>query len=373
MTTHHSARGQAGIDPGSVQLTTGEGDQLLGAMQDGVVRQRQGRVVWANEGMGRLAERPVAELIGMDLSELLTDSDDRPLRELDSIEAAYVRDGSGRLRPVSLIRVSEEMLLLVDRGRERRLEEEIWRLSRTSTQSPDATEPLRGEVVGMVEHEIRTAVTVVRGYLRILLSEHHGPLNPDQWSFSREARRATDRVELMLDNLMSLAAGDEALPVVRKAVRLHEVLRTSIEGARPLLENAGIKVEYEFEAQEDALLADPDRLEQVFVNLVSNAAAHAPQGSSLVVHTSTGQVGDADFIAVAFADSGPGVSEEEVSRIFQPFVQGHGSPGVASGGVGLGLAICERIMDAHAGSIDAVPSLGYGLFRVTLPLGGENG
>ncbi len=211
-------------------------------------------------------------------------------------------------------------------------------------------------------------MTVVRGYLRMLLSERHGVLNPDQWSFASEARRSTERVLLMLDNLLELSnqTGGQPLPVVRKPVHLREVLVQAVATARPLLDDAGIKVDLALEDLDDAhLQADPDRLEQVFVNLISNAVAHSPEDGHVSLQASVIELDDGPFVTVAVADHGPGIAPEDVHSIFEPFVRGKDA---RSGGVGLGLAICARIIQMHGGAIEAVPSAGRGLFRVTLPL-----
>ncbi len=354
-------------------MSARESELLLEALDHGVLRHRDGRVIEVNDTLASMFGAEPAGLVGRAVAELIADADGRPLRQPESREPACLRDAGGALRAVALRQISPEILLVVDRARERRLEQEVWRLSQQAAAVPNPDEPLRGEVVGMIEHEVRTAITVVRGYLRMLLSERHGPLTPDQWCFSNEARRATERVLVLLDNLLDLAAGDDGMPVVRKPVRVEDVLRAALDGARPLLEDAGVKAELEIEPRGEELMADPDRLEQVFVNLISNAAGHAPQGSTLSIGTSLAQLADGDFVAITFTDEGPGISEADVERIFQPFVQGHGSIGVASGGVGLGLAICRRIVSLHEGTIDAVPALGYGLFRVMLPLARERG
>ena len=94
-----------------------------------------------------------------------------------------------------------------------------------------------------------------------------------------------------------------------------------------------------------------------------------PQAEAVESITGKGIQGriDGTVVQIAVADQGVGVASPDIERIFRPFVQGHASVGVASGGVGLGLAICRRIVSAHGGHIEAVPDVGHGLFRVTLP------
>lgn len=352
-------------------VSAAEWTDLLEALDRGVVRVVGGRIAAANAAFGRLAGLPAGELAGREVSELFTDAGDRPLAELEAGDGFGLRDLQGRLRPISLCRVSEALWLVLDRERESRLEREIWRLAseRSSFPAPVSDAPLGGEQIGMIEHEIRTAVTAVRGYLRWLGSERDRLLEPEHWTFVREARRAIERVGPLLDNLLELARSGEPLPSGRKPIRLRDVLELALRTARPLLADRGVKVECELGAAPDELLGDPERLEQVFVNLLANAAAFSPEGARVRIASDSAELDGGSVLQVAISDQGPGIARADAERVFRPFVRGPRPPGRGSSGVGLGLAICLRILDAHGGRIEAVPDLGYGLFRVTLPAG----
>ncbi|MFI5314377.1 MAG: ATP-binding protein [Myxococcota bacterium] len=347
--------------------------ELLETLEQGVVRIADGRVAAVNGAFGRLAGLPAVELAGREVAELFADAGDRPLAELEPGDGFALRDLQGRLRPISLRRVSDVLWLVVDRERESRLEREIWRLAseQRSLAGRSTDTPLGGEQIGMIEHEIRTAVTAVRGYLRWLGSEVDRLLEPEHWTFVREARRAIERVGPLLDNLLELARSGEPLPSARKPIRLRDVLELALRTARPLLADRGVKVECEFGASPDALLGDPERLEQVFVNLLANAAAFSPEGACVRIASDSAELEGGSVLQVAISDQGPGIARADAGRVFRPFVRGPRPAGASSSGVGLGLAICVRILEAHGGRIEAVPDLGYGLFRVTLPSGGK--
>jgi signal transduction histidine kinase len=350
-------------------VDSGEWADLLDGLDRGVVRVSEGRIAAANGAFGRLAGLPAAELAGRGIGEVFADAGDRPLLALEPGDGFAVRDLSGRTRPVSLQRVSEALWLVVDRERESRLEREIWRLASEKRALPAQTSdaPLGGEQIGMIEHEIRTAVTAVRGYLRWLGSERDRLLEPEHWTFVREARRAIERVGPLLDNLLELARSGDPLPSARKPIRLHDVLELALRTARPLFADRGVQVECELGAVPDDLLGDADRLEQVFVNLLANAAAFSPEGARVRIVSDLAELDAGLVLQVAISDAGPGVARADTERLFRPFVRGPRPPGKGSSGVGLGLAICRRILNAHGGHIEAVPDLGYGLFRVTLP------
>ncbi len=352
-------------------VSSAEWADLSDALDRGLVRVADGRIAEANPAFGRLAGLPAAELRGRAIGELFADAGDRPLEALESGDGFAVRDLHGRSRPVSLQRVSDALWLVIDRDRETRLEAEVFRLARelaAERESRPAAHdaPLGGEQIGMIEHEIRTAVTAVRGYLRWLGSERERLLDSQHWNFVREARRAIERVGPLLDNLLELARSGDPLPSARKPIRLHDVLELALRTARPLYADRGVRLECELGAAPDAVLGDADRLEQVFVNLLANAAAFSPEGGRVRVVSDYAEVTGGAVLQVAVTDEGPGLARADAERVFRAFVRGP-RPSGSSQGVGLGLAICRRILDAHGGRIEAVPDLGYGLFRVTLP------
>ena len=230
----------------------------------------------------------------------------------------------------------------------------------------DTPEAFRSEAAARIEHEIGTALTAMRGFLKLLLSEAHGSLNPEQWSFVAEARRSTERVQLLLANLMALAANassDPTLLASRKPLALRECLERAEASAWPLLEERGVRVAYDFELVPDLVLGDPDAIERVFVNLLSNAVKFAPEGSRIRIATGAAEIEHSTLLCVSVADEGPGVEAALAERILEPFFRGASS----AQGAGLGLTISRRIVESHGGTILAVPGLGYGLFRVVLP------
>jgi signal transduction histidine kinase len=351
-----------------------ESAALLEALEEGVLVTEGGRVGWSNAALARMLGAPASELRGRDVAELLADEQGRPS---GPARACRVRNARGELLPVELRAAGARTWLVRDRTRERRLETEVFRLARgLGAANPPPGAGLPGpEFLGTIEHEIRTATTVIHGYTRMLQDGRVGALNATQAEFLRETRRASERISSLLDNLLELSSleGSPHLRVVRKPIHLHAVIRAASDAVRPLVDERAQALELDLEAETDGLRGDAERLEQVFVNLLSNAVKFSPEGSELRVRTETRAGGGA--VEVQVIDSGPGVAREEAERIFLPFVQGSAAEFARRSGVGLGLAICRRILDAHGGTIEAVPGLGRGLFRLQLPMAatGEEG
>ena len=345
---------------------------LLATLEEGVVELRDGRILGANPAFAGLVGLPLDQVEGRNASDFFADPDGRPLAGAQLHEASRLRDARGSLRPVAVRRVSADRVLVADRSREQRLEQQIWQLNcRLQLQAGSEPETvLCDEVSGMVEHEIRTSSTVVRGYLRMLLDGRPGPLTEKQTGFLREARRESERIESLVDDLLDLAAseGPRELRVALKPARLHPVIKQAAATAYPLLESRGLAVGLDLALEDDSARLDSERMERVLVNVLANAARHSPPNTTVRIATHLVESSEGASISISVLDEGPGVSHEDAERIFDPFVRGRAETWGDPRGVGLGLALCRRILEAHGGRIVAIAGLGYGLFRLSLPV-----
>ncbi len=345
------------------------------ALEDGLLVTDGGNVVCANSALERMLGSAPGGLVGRRTSELFCDAEGRPLSSLIASDVVALRDAHGGLVPAALRQLGDDdTFLVLDRSRESRLEAEIWRLTQELRQARGRGErkgPLGAEISGMIEHEIRTASTAVRGYLQMLLDQRAGEINPTQSRFLEEAQRASGRILSLVDNLLEMTTPDApgALCVVRKPTRLHAIVSAATGAARPLLEEQGMDVRRELEAEDDEVSADAGRMEQVLINLLANATKFGPEGSLVRVATQELELDGGQWLCLSVQDQGPGVAAAEAEQIFQPFVRGQAASQRNADGVGLGLAICRKIVEAHGGTIAAVPLLGTGLFRVLLPRG----
>ncbi len=361
-----------GQDSSPASLTSGDVlARLLEALEEGVLVLREGRVSSANAAFSRMRGAAVEDCIGRALDELFTDPEGRPQSDPSS-DGIRLRCSDGTLVPVVVRRASPEVLIVADRARMRTLDREVWRLSGEIFGDPPGRNVAdsREGLLEMVEHEIRTAITVISGYARMLLEGRAGPLVELQECFLQEVHRASTRVEGLLDNLLEIGPEGQPgdLPIVPKLSSLHEVLRRGSEFVRPLAEERGVRVALRLHPDADPLHADPLRLEQVVVNLLTNAIKFTPRGSDVTLETGLEEDAKGEWIWIVVRDEGPGVRPDEVDRIFEPFVRGGAPDQTGARGVGLGLAICHRIVEAHGGSIEVVPSPEGGSFRVTLPI-----
>ena len=214
--------------------------------------------------------------------------------------------------------------------------------------------------VADASHELRTPLTAVRAYAELFA--RGADKRPDDLARAMTGiSRESERMSLLVDDLLLLARLDEGRPLDRKDVELERVVGDAVETARTVEPDRPILLH----AQRAVVIGDPDRLRQVVDNLLANVRAHTPAGSPVAVSVATLN-GDA---VIVVADSGPGMSEDDVARAFERFYRADASRSRASGGVGLGLSIVAAVAEAHGGTASASSKPGAGTtFRVTLPL-----
>jgi two-component system, OmpR family, sensor kinase len=214
--------------------------------------------------------------------------------------------------------------------------------------------------VADASHELRTPLAAVRAYAELFRRGAAG--RPDDLERAMSGiGRESERMSVLVEDLLLLARLDEGRPLEREPVDLSEVVSEAVETARTVEPDRRI----DLEAAPAVVLGDHDRLRQVVDNLLANVRAHTPAGSA--VHVRVGRNGTHAVLEVA--DEGPGLPAGEADRVFERFHRGDPSRSRASGGVGLGLSIVAAVAAAHGGSASATSEPGRGsTFRVALPL-----
>ncbi len=356
---------------------------LASAISEGVAFVREGRIVWANEALAAMAARAgAAELVDQELVRLAEDTGEGlpDASRSGPIECGLRRpDGALRrvlwrlawpeLAPGTDAWVVEDPTPLRELGLEvLRASQELGRIHREVEALRDRLQherSSRDELLAVVSHELRTPATVIGGYSRILLREDVGPLTPEQRRFLEESSKACRKLDAFIERLLAasrVALGGEVLEVC--SAPLGPLLEEVVGRMRPLFEQQGSRIALralpECSARFDAM-----RVEQVLVNLLDNALKYAAPGASIELSASPVEVEGRPMLEVVVADDGPGIAAEERERVFQAYVRGRG---VCPSGLGLGLALCKRIVEGHGGSISLGESPGGGCrFAFTLP------
>jgi heavy metal sensor kinase len=209
-------------------------------------------------------------------------------------------------------------------------------------------------------HELRTPLAVMRAELDVNLRE--AGLSPSAREALESAQEEVERMRSMVENLLVLARADDgSLELLKESLDLAEVTAVVAENASTLGRPKDVTLITE--GPPVTVRADRARIEQVVMNLVSNAIRFSPRGGTVRVSTWSDDGG----AGCTVTDEGPGVSPELAGRVFERFVRGDVAR-ANDDGSGLGLAICHEIVAAHGGRIwvDARPGLG-GSFSFWLP------
>ncbi len=206
-------------------------------------------------------------------------------------------------------------------------------------------------------HELRTPLTIARGHLEVALP---GEGSPELRQAVGVAIGELDRMGQLVDSLLRLARAGVREGAERKPVNIAELAETTVDRCRVLGERTW-KLET---APETYVDGDESALEQVFLNLLSNAVRHTVATDSITVSA----VADDDRVRIYVADTGEGIAPDALPSLFDRFTRADTARSRDTGGAGLGLAICRAIVEAHGGTIAATNPPGGGAhFVVELP------
>jgi two-component system, OmpR family, sensor kinase len=237
---------------------------------------------------------------------------------------------------------------------------------RESQQRARASEDRMRRFVADASHELRTPLTSIRGFAEL----HRMGAATEEADVKRLMRRVEDeaaRMGVLVEDLLLLARLDQQRPLEQAPVDLLEIASDVVHDARIVAASRSIDLQVHT-TRPPVVLGDESRLRQVLHNLMTNAITHTPDGTPITVILSTYD-GDRPRAVVDVADAGPGLTEEQASRVFERFYRADSSRSRGAGGTGLGLSIVAGIVTAHRGRVSIESGEGEGaVFRVELPL-----
>lgn len=271
----------------------------------------------------------------------------RPIAQMSATaESISARNLSTRINVVSTATELEQLAVVLNRTFDRL----------------QAAFERQGEFTADASHELRTPLSVILSHAEMALAR---PRSVEDYQNAFQAcRRASMRMKSLIDALLSLARFDsDKFELVRERVDLDRIARDATEMLKPLAEERNVRLT----CQTDPVVmsADPDRLFQLLTNLLSNAIRYnRPDGSVELKVTR-----DDQFAVIRVSDTGVGISAEDLPRIFDRFFRVDKARSQVEGGCGLGLAICQAIVDVHQGTIAATSEAGVGTtVEVRIPL-----
>lgn len=225
---------------------------------------------------------------------------------------------------------------------------------------------LKDEFVGLISHELRTPLSSILGYLELMRDDDDNPLSEEHLQYLGVAERNAHRLLRLVGDLLFTAQVESGkFPLDARIVPLDGILHASIESAGPVANNAGIQLVGKLPDVPAVVHGDPVRLGQAVDNLISNAIKFTPRGGTVTLALDV----TADKAVITVRDTGMGIAESELDKLFSRFFRATTATRNAVPGVGLGLTITKAIVTAHHGEMGVESEEGVGTcFSMTLPL-----
>jgi signal transduction histidine kinase len=241
---------------------------------------------------------------------------------------------------------------------------EVLRREKENVQRLAEVDRLKDSFLGTVSHELRTSVTAVTGFADLLAHKWDSLTNAERREFARRVGRNASSLGTLVDQLLDFARLEQGtLRVTPVHADLAALVRAALDQLDILLASHVVVADLEAPV---AAYVDPEVVERVLANLLSNAAKYAPPGSGVTV--STGLAGEQAELVVA--DQGPGVRHEDRALIFTRFYRGDSPVAVATRGAGIGLAVVRELVERSWGTVRVEDVEGGGArFVVRFPTG----
>jgi PAS domain S-box-containing protein len=372
------ARGGKAVDPESESLhdlvwRASESEEryrtLVGATTDLVVqRDVHGRITYADEGYARLLGREPADLVGEMVEPEDLDGEPFAVREdgLRRVETR-IRDAEGRDRWFDLVEVpvagSDGTMQWMRAGRDITARVEAVEALDAALGRAESASVAKSRFLATVSHEMRTPLNGIIGMTDLMLGTG---LNPEQQTYV-EAVRASGKALLgLIDGILDFSRIEAGrLDLAAEPFDPAAIAEGVVELLAPRAQDRGLEIALDVGAEvPPSLLGDADRVRQILLNLAGNAIKFTERGG-VGVSLSYGEEG----LVLSVADTGPGIAEERLPRLFEEFEQGEDASAHRHEGTGLGLAITRRLATRMGGRVDARSRIGAGsTFHAILPL-----
>jgi PAS domain S-box-containing protein len=209
---------------------------------------------------------------------------------------------------------------------------------------------VRTNFVSMVSHELRTPLNSVHGFIDLLLQGHMGELTEEQHKYLGYAQEGVQQLISIVEDILFMTRSDSGqFEVKQQKVNLLTLAQQVVSSLQIQTRKAEVALQLDIPPPCQQLYADPQRMKQVLINLVTNAIKFTPPGGTVTIRA---HPYDERFVMISVIDTGYGIPAEDQQHIFERFYQSNQSRQSKMGGYGLGLSIARLIVEQHGGSIN---------------------
>lgn len=251
---------------------------------------------------------------------------------------------------------------------------QAYELSWQAIEQMAKADQLKSQFLANMSHELRTPLNSIIGFSRVILKGIDGPITDLQRQDLNAIYNSGQHLLSLINDILDLSkieAGKMEL-MFEDDVNLSEIIQGVLPTVRGLIKDKPIELIVNLDPNVPLVRADPTKVRQILLNLLSNAAKFTEQGS-ITLQTQIERTNSHEEILVSVADTGIGIAEEDQLKLFEPFSQVDASPTRKTGGTGLGLSISRYLVEMHGGKIGLKSELGKGsTFYFTIPVSDHN-
>lgn len=351
---------------------------LLASLTEGVVVLNQrGEIILTNRAARQLLQKKEAELKNRPWREVLDLVRQNPeTKKEEKVNLLIAPNQVREFKDLQLRRGGETLYLdlvisPVQGKGERTAREPRYILTLHNVTEEKKAERMKIDFVSMAAHELRSPITAIRGYVSVLFEEAQS-LTTEQRSFLQRALISTDKLEQLMENLLSVAKIERgAIKLEKSHVNWVKLVAATVQDFMIQAKEKGLHLRFiPPQHHIPEIRVDPIRINEVLTNLIANAINYTSKGKVEVRIDLDRQEG---VVITRIADTGPGIPPQHLPNLFQKFYRVQGQIERGSKGTGLGLFISKNIVELHGGKIWVESKVGQGsTFSFSLPLEDKN-
>ena len=254
-----------------------------------------------------------------------------------------------------------DVTLRVDITEQKKLQAE----ARTALDAAERANRMKSQFLASISHELRTPLNAVINFAQLLREEIHGPLGAPQYrDYAQDIAESGGLLLTLIDELLDLARAETGhLTISDRAADPPALIEAACRTLQPEARFAGVTLELDVVAARGRMLLDPVRLRQVLINLVGNAIKFTRHGGTVQVRAQRDSDG---ALRITVRDTGIGIAEDDLARVFEPFARAADPLVEAKKGAGLGLPLARHLVELHEGTLTLDSQVGEGTTATVL-------